>query len=94
MSSIVLNTTVEQDIRVTVFTALMDLQDAQLQGVIKDAQLQGVIKDKDLQIKTLENYLDSNASQLAEILSINSFLTPRGVIGATNVSSSLALFKA
>ena len=90
MSSIVLNTTVEQDIRVTVFTALMDLQDAQ--GVIKDAQ--GVIKDKDLQIKTLENYLDSNASQLAEILSINSFLTPRGVIGATNVSSSLALFKA
>jgi len=84
MSSIVLNTTVEQDIRVTVFTALMDLQ---------DAQLQGVIKDKDLQIKTLENYLDSNASQLAEILSINSFLTPRGVIGATNVSSSLALFK-
>ena len=91
MSSIVLNTTVEQDIRVTVFTALMDLQDAQLQGVIKDAQ--GVIKDKDLQIKTLENYLDSNASQLAEILSINSFLTPRGVIGATNVSSSLALFK-
>jgi hypothetical protein len=82
MSSIVLNTTVEQDIRVTVFTALMDLQDAQ-----------GVIKDKDLQIKTLENYLDSNASQLAEILSINSFLTPRGVIGATNVSSSLALFK-
>ena len=70
MSSIVLNTTVEQDIRVTVFTALMDLQDAQLQGD-----------------------LDSNASQLAEILSINSFLTPRGVIGATNVSSSLALFK-
>ena len=72
MSGIVLNTTVEQDIRVTVFTALMDLQDAQ-----------GVIKDKDLHIKTLENYLDSNASQLAKVLSINSFLAPRGVIGAT-----------
>jgi len=89
MSNIVLNPSIKQDIRVTVFTALMDLQDAQ--GVIKDKE--AVIKDKDLHIKTLENYLDSNASQLAEILSINSFLTPRGVIGTTNVSSSLALFK-
>ena len=79
MRSIILKTSVEQEIRNTIFTALMNLQEAGLQKAkaeVKD-------KVKNLQMKTLENYLQSNASKLAAVLSTNSFLSPRVVIGET-----------
>lgn len=72
MNKIILNASYDENVRSTVLTALQEIDRAEL--LRERAELE-------LKIVNLESYLASNASELNSLLNLNSYLTPRGVIG-------------
>lgn len=70
MNKIILNASYDENVRSTVLTALQEIDRAD-----KD------LLRAELKIANLESYLASNASELSSLLNLNSYLTPRGVIG-------------
>ena len=84
MRKIILNSTHDEAVRTTVLTALYEIENREKE--VKDREKE--VKDREIDVlrakletESYKGLLKSNALELESILSANSQLTPRGVIG-------------